>query len=501
MEASPADPARDMDLLFVSMPSRANSPVLPLAYVILSGYLDKYTEFRTAIFDPKIPLYRELTPRREREMREALFERIEEEGPRWLGFSLFPGERRDFLSLAAGIKSRFSDVRIVVGGVLPSVDADSLVFEGSPVDVAVRGDGELPCRSLLEDVPAGEIPGLVWWEEGLRHENGVARYDQTIDYIPSYEKVDMRYYTQPWVSTIRPYYTRGIGVMTSRGCPFSCHFCFNAKRNLKFKKPSVLVEELRLLKERYGVNSFFVMDECFLVRKQHALEFCTLYGESGLGMPFAIQTRANMLTEELVETLAGAGCVHISFGVESGSNEVLARINKGLTVEENLEAFRLCRRHGIKTFANMMFNIPGETEADIALSQKFLKEARPTHVGMSLTVPLLGTQIYQDYMDPPLSPDEYDIYANNNAYTRIVEPRFRLAAHDVDLDRFMIRASIRYYLRTSFGLLSLDSWYLRGVLFRTNPLALLKAILMKAFIQFRSYGRGSFAVIGKRVRG
>ena len=485
-----------VDILFISMPSRANSSLAPFGFVFLAGFLDKHTAFRNAIVEPKIPLYKELTPHRQEHIRRQIFAAIEHLKPRFLGFSLLPADWRDFLNLVKDIKARFSTTLIVAGGVLPTVEPSSLLFESSPVDVVVRGDGEIPCRQLLSDEPWDTISGLSWRANGTVHDNGLARMRDEIDYIPSYHKVDMHYYSQMWTNTIRPYYTKGALVFTSIGCPFNCTFCANANHYVRYKRLDVLMEELCLLKENYRVNSFFILDECFLAKKDRALEFCREYIKSGLAMPWAMQTRANLVTEELISILAKAGCVHISFGVESGSDEVLKRVNKRITVEQNLKAFQLCRQHGIKTFANILFNLPGETEHDIKLTKLFLKKARPAHVAMSLTVPLLGTQINKEYVNPPLKPEEYSIFSSN-AYIRIVDPRFRLASHDLNLGRLMVRESIKYFLKTSFGLISFERWYLRGVLGKTSPTELVRAFLIKIYIQVRSYTRGILAVFRK----
>ncbi len=480
--------AQSVDILFISMSSCANSIFPPIAFLFLSGFLDKHTAFHSEVFDPKIPLYKELTPRREERIRGQIFATIEQLKPRFLGFSILPGDLHVFLNLARDIKAKFSTTKIVAGGVLPTVDPASLLFESSPVDVVVRGDGEIPCRELLSGNSWDNIPGLAWWADGAVRDNKLACLRDEIDYIPSYHKVDMRYYSQMWTVTIRPFYTKGALVFSSIGCPFRCTFCANANHYVRYKRLDVLMEELRLLKKNYKFNSFLILDECFLANKKRALEFCREYTKSGLAMPWAMQTRANLLTEELVPVLAKAGCVHVSFGVESGSDEVLKRVNKTITVAQNLKAFQLCHQHGIKTFANILFNLPGETEHDVKMTELFLKKAKPMHVAMSLTVPLLGTQINKEYVKPPLTPDEYTLFTSS-AYTRIVDPRFRLASHDLNLEKLMIRESIKYYLKTSFGLISFERWYLSGVLGKVNPAELVRAFLIKAYIQVWSYTR------------
>jgi radical SAM superfamily enzyme YgiQ (UPF0313 family) len=477
------------DILFISMPSRSNSVLPPLGFIVLSGFLDKHTEFSSAIFEKKISSILEVTSARKSEIEKDILAQIQEQNPRFIGFSLFPGDLNDFLSLARQIKVRFPEIKVIVGGVLPTIDTGSLLFDESPVDFLVRGDGEGPLSHLLAGGVLTEVPGLAWMEGGKLCDTGIATYAMELDYIPSYHKIDMAYYCQVSTEIIRPYYTKGIFVFSAVGCPHRCSFCFNPKTKLKYKDLDVFIEELRLLKETYGINSFFILDECFLANKERVVRFCARYKESGIDMPWAMQTRSNLLKEENIGMLKDSGCVHISFGVETGSPRLLKAITKGLTVDDNLAAFNLCRKHGIKTFANMLYNLPGETAEDIELSRQFLEKARPNHVALSLTVPLLGTQIYNEFVKPPLEREEYEIFGSNEPYTRIVDKRFRLAAHDLALNKILARESIKYYLKTSFGLLSMDQWYVQGVLRRMPLPELARAISKKIFKQVRSYFR------------
>ena len=116
---------KQTDILFVSMPSRANSNTPPISFLYLAGFLDKHTSFQSAILDYKIPIYKEATPYQKQCIKTKIFTAIEMLEPRFIGFSLLPADWFDFLELAKEIKNRF-DVKIIAGGVLPTVDPESL---------------------------------------------------------------------------------------------------------------------------------------------------------------------------------------------------------------------------------------------------------------------------------------------------------------------------------------------------------------------------------------
>jgi radical SAM superfamily enzyme YgiQ (UPF0313 family) len=475
----------DLDLLFVSMPSRATSLFHPLAFVMLCGYLAKYSGYKTDIFEAKLPAHAELNEGTKKDIEVKIFELVFAVKPKFVGFSLFPGDLHEFLPLATRLKEISPSTKIIVGGVLPTIDPKCLLLKETPVDYVVKGDGEMPLLELLAGSAPAQIEGI--WTTSS--ENGHSIHRGVFDYLPSYEKLDMDYYCQVSTGVIRPYYTKGVLVLSSIGCPHQCTFCFNPSRNIKYKSIDVFIAELKMLKNKYNINSFGIIDECFLAKKSRVVEFCEKYISSGIDMPFSMQTRANLLKEDIIQKLKAAGCVQIAFGVESGSDRLLEKINKGMLIEEDVRAFELCNKYKIKTFANILFNLPGETENDIALTQKFLRHVKPSHVAISLTVPLLGTQIYDEFVHPRLEPCEYKIYASNDPYVGLVDDRFKMAAHSLDLKKLIMRESLKFYLKSSFGLVSFQKWYRKGV-FKSMPKGeFFKALRLKVYVQMRTYVR------------
>lgn len=482
-----------LDMLFVSMPSRANSLFHPLAFVMLCGFIEKYSDLKVDIFEAKLQSYKSVTVEHKDEIENLIVALVDRVKPRYVGFSLFPGDLHEFLPLAEKIKVKTPKVKIVVGGVLPTIEPELFFREKSAVDVVIKGDGEQAILDLLNGREVQDISGV--WTNGSR--GGHARYTGDFDYLPSYEKIDMHYYCQVSTGIIRPYYTKGILVLSSIGCPHQCTFCFNPSRSVKFKNIDVFISELKLLKQKYDINSFGIIDECFLAKRARVYEFCEKYTKEDISLPFSMQTRANLLDEEMTAKLKDAGCVQIAFGVESGSNKILEKINKGMVIEEDMRAFSLCKKYGIKTFANILFNLPGETADDIELTRKFLRTTKPTHVALSLTVPLLGTKIYDDYVKPPLLPSEYKIYSSNDPYVNLVDKRFRLADHDIDLNKLMLKESIKFYLKSSFGLVTLEKWYTSKILRHVKVMELVRAMSVKISTQLITYSKAVLKVVFK----
>jgi radical SAM superfamily enzyme YgiQ (UPF0313 family) len=176
-----------------------------------------------------------------------------------------------------------------------------------------------------------------------------------------------------------------------------------------------------------------------MIQKTRTEEFCLELLANDIDLVWEAQTRANYVyNEELLKLMKKSGLIQLEFGVESGSQHMLDAINKQQDVREVIRAFDLCKKVGIRTYANILLNLPGETKKDVEDTERLLACIRPSSLGVALTVPLFGTKIYHDHVKPPLTTDEYCLY-NTNPYYQIVDPRFKLCAHDLDFTDILVR--------------------------------------------------------------
>ena len=162
-------------------------------------------------------------------------------------------------------------------------------------------------------------------------------------------------------------------------------------------------------------------------------------------------------------------------------------MKKGLTIEETIKAFDLCRKLKLRTFANFMFNTPGETEEDVQLTLDLMKRIKASHYGISLTMPLIGTQLYEEYVNPKFKPEDYKIFNDPYLYNRILHPSFRMAAHDLDLDKLYLKVNLKYYLANSFFEGTTDLKYWSTILHSTRKYAFVKAFFNNTARQIRAY--------------
>mgnify|MGYP001173610835 CR=1 FL=1 len=189
--------------------------------------------------------------------------------------------------------------------------------------------------------------------------------------MPAYHLIDMSWYSQPDKYLIRRLAAVTAGIYTGRGCPYKCNFCAanavwhtndkdteNDASFVRWRPMEKTMEDLSILQNKYGFDFFYIHDDTFGINPGQVRKFCEAYKASGLKMLWAAETRVTCIKDpEIVKLLRETGCIQLDFGVESGSPDMLKLIQKMITVPDILKAFDLCRKYGMRTYANMMVNL------------------------------------------------------------------------------------------------------------------------------------------------
>lgn len=183
---------------------------------------------------------------------------------------------------------------------------------------------------------------------------------------------------------MRPPFTT---VISSRGCPFSCTFCSYGKAKYRTRSPENVVAELEWLVAEYGIKRFIFFDEMIFLHDGRIDEICKLMLEKGLKLRWTLNSRVKPLNLETLKLMKKAGCFEICFGIESGSDEILKNIEKGITTDDIREAARMCKEARLDIYAMMLIGSPGETEETINESIKLIKEIDPFYAQFSFVVP------------------------------------------------------------------------------------------------------------------
>jgi len=193
-----------------------------------------------------------------------------------------------------------------------------------------------------------------------------------------------------------PLHTKTAGIITSRGCPHSCTYCHNSKRDSPFRFNSAerVVSEIEDLIKKYNVGAIFFLDDNLFAYKKRLIKICELIKEKNLKFIWGGNARADNVDLETLKMVKEVGCKQITYGFESGSQRILDVLNKEEKVEDMARAIQLTKKAGMKVNGTFMIGNPTETIRDIRMTQKFIKENPIDSYGVCITTPLPGTQLW-----------------------------------------------------------------------------------------------------------
>jgi radical SAM superfamily enzyme YgiQ (UPF0313 family) len=356
----------------------------------------------------------------------ALVSTIAERNVVLVGISCVTVSFRNACRIAAKIKRTHDHVVIVIGG--PHVTfmiEDTLSYEG--IDAVCFGEGENVIvdlyRAIAENGDWRTTRGIAYLtESGEVLTNPGAADIKDLDTLP---------YPALHLFNLDRYRSAGV-VMTTRGCPFKCFFCSEAmtgygpkiRRGYRIRSVENVLGEVRNGIYVYGIREFFFADDIFTLNKNRTKHLCEALAvmrtesEAASRFRFSCEARADTVSEDLVRTMAEAGCIGIQFGLESGSQDILDSIGKGTTIEEYKDAVRWCARYGISTALSFMFPHPNETDETLAQTKALIEELRKlgaTNFVPALTTPYPGTELYmrRDEFKVTVLTENWDLYSCN----------------------------------------------------------------------------------------
>jgi radical SAM superfamily enzyme YgiQ (UPF0313 family) len=408
-------------LIFPTLPGMDESnKIMPLSLLYVSTPLRHRFDIR--ILDQRL----------DEDWRHTLENELQSDRVICAGISTMTGPQIQGAIEAASIIRRLSPgVPIVWGGVHPSL-APEQTLEHELVDIIVVGDGEETFRELVEAIHKGEdkknVKGLVY-KEGELIISTPPRKQFPLDQIdmPAYDLVDVGQYhfVPPWIQKVC------LPVITSRGCPFRCTYCYAtqfSQNKYTCLPPERTVELISRLTGKFDIPNVALLDDNFFVNPERVRRICELLIESDrkIGIHNANCRVDSILRmdHELLSMVRRAGIEQLFVGVESGSNEILARIKKQITVDQVMEASAKLKRAGIKAFYSFIAGLPFESVDNIketlTLMRRIMKADENAVVyKLQLYTPYPGTELYHyaaDLMQLPETLEEWAgyHYANVN---------------------------------------------------------------------------------------
>jgi len=211
--------------------------------------------------------------------------------------------------------------------------------------------------------------------------------------FPARDLLDIDSYRTAWMEN-HGYYS--MNMATTRGCPYKCTWCAKPiwGKAYAVRSAELVAEELAHVKENYSPDHIWFSDDIFGLKPGWTETFAREVTRRDAVIPFMIQSRADLMDSQVVQSLAEAGCVEVWMGAESGSQKVLDAMKKGITVEQIYKARDLLARHNIRACFFIQFGYPCETLEDIKATVELVRTALPDDIGISVSYPLPGTEFY-----------------------------------------------------------------------------------------------------------
>ena len=388
-----------------------------------------------------------------------VLERIASFRPNFAGISAITSLAGKTAALCKGIREKFPEIKIFIGGPHPTVLPEQ-VLEETGADVVITEEAEAVIADLIKNFSEHEKKKIV-------HGGKVKDLDSLP--WPARHLIDLKKYT-----ALPNNYKRtpnSIHVVTSRGCPYPCTFCFDASSGFRQRSVNNVISELKFLKEKHHAVEISFWDDTFTVNRKWVMEFCDAMIQEKMDLVWGCYSRLNLVDAELLDKMKKAGCWTMFFGIESGNQELLDNIKKKMTVEQMKEKVRLVQSFGIEIRGSFMVGMPGETPEMARKTIKYAIDLDPTYAQFTVTTPFPGTELYKTVEQWGTLSKEYTDY---NEWTPVFVPKGYKNAEEVRA--IQAEAFRRFYYRPK--------------------LILRKVLAIRSFSDLRRYWKGFRFVVG-----
>jgi radical SAM superfamily enzyme len=323
--------------------------------------------------------------------------KIESYKPDIVCFSPFSSQYVWATEQAKLIKSKFKNMFIMFGGVHVN-SVPNIVIENKYVDAMIVGEADY---QIIEFAKNFYKPSLVkveslWIKKnGKTYKNKLAALESNLDKLPMADK-EIFYKQMP-----HQVHEEGYLIMGSRGCPFQCAYCSNnvyqklyaGQKRLRFRSPENIIEELKYAKKHYKPKMVDFFDDVLTINEPRLRALMKLYRRH-IDIPFTCYLHPQLVTDKIIKLLAKSNCCWLKLGVQSANeNYRKTCLNRYETNADIIKVAQLCHKYHLAFSFDHIFNLPGETEADLVEAVKLYSACHPTIINFGSLIYLPGTDI------------------------------------------------------------------------------------------------------------
>lgn len=383
-----------MKILFVIYDNEGPRNILPLGTAYVASYLRKYGYKDLHFYNQDVYHYPEthLTEY----ISKNRFDIVA------LGFVAGYFQYRKIIMLCDAINKSKHRPIVVLGGHGPS-SVPEFWMEKTNADMVVIGEGEVPFLNLVKALDHKEslsgVKGIAYRDGNKIVVNERERPILKLDTIPFpyYDHFPMEYYVNGnFYHLGMDKLDRYIGMITSRGCAYSCNFCQRLEKGYRFRSPNNIIEELKKVIKDYNISFVIFWDELFMVSEKQITELCERIIKESIKIRYWCAGRFDKVNPKILRLMKRSGCVYIDYGIEQFDDAALKAMNKKLTEEEIIKGIEMTQKEGIHVAFNLIFGNVGDTKESLYKSATLLKkynDYRQLRVMRPVT-PYPGTPLY-----------------------------------------------------------------------------------------------------------
>lgn len=409
-----------------------------------------------------------------------------------VGLTCYADTRFGCFEFAERLRQAHPKALIVVGGPHTFAMDDQILQHYPSIDIVVRGEGEETLLEIAQGRPRREIAGITFRDGGQIVRNPLRPLSEDIDrYSIDYRLLPpIELYSRDVEAPAEIRQLKTIYTIATRGCPFHCSYCANIhwERRWRATTPAELVRRIKGWVEEFGVEYVRFYDDLFTANKRWALEFCTLLRESGVKVRFRVLVRAGT-DREVLQALKEAGCVAVGFGIESGSDHMLKRIEKKITRQQVIDTVTACRELGLWTVGAFIISLPDETMEDYEQTLSLVPLVDTFQTNIQIIFP------YTPFYDELKARGEIDdgIWFRKEHEGRLLYTRenFASARFGVkELEWMALRTQYRHFLRRPGRVAAKYGWFFGPLIVALAAVDTpLKGLLFRFVFRFRSLWR------------
>jgi len=348
----------------------------------------------------------------------------------------------------------------------------SVLKEYKDIDIIIRGEPEITFKEIVQGKALNEIDGITFRNGEEIRSNKDRKHIENLDILPfpARELINNELYTRPDTSEKQAI------IRVAAGCPYNCFFCLATAvsgEKVRYRSPDNIIAEIKECVNKYDIRSFVFWSDLFTANKDFVRELCKKLTAENLNIRWSSNSRVDTIDEETLVLMKKAGCTLLSMGIESGSQEILDKIGKKITKEQAKNTVKLCKKHGLQTFAYFVIGLPWETKENILETVNFALELDTDYVNFYTATVLPGSRMYKYVLENSLG--EIKDFYKNPYYYPCVKTHYLSKDEIVGLHKFAVK---KFYLRPKYILKKLRE--------------------IKTVTQLKNYFRAGLSVLFKR---